>query len=235
MDIFSRILNTFNPGQPLNTSVSGQISQFKGNRRMIPYFTEKRFVITGASSGIGKALSYWFLNEGANVALCGRDINSLNDIGQQFPSQAISIQCDLGIDIQQYDMCSTIVEKLGGDRTKGIDILINCAGLIFDGDIESTFPQDYDYLMDINLRAVFHITQMLMPYLQKAQGCVVNVGSIFGSKPLIGSTGYSMTKAGLEMLTKCIALELAPYGIRVNAVAPGPTDTNFMRYAGLMI
>jgi len=233
MQFFNKILDTFSPSQAQELNVSHQMYQSKIIKKTIPFFAEKRIVITGASSGIGKALAFWFLNEGSYVALCGRDINSLNEIGKQFPNQAISIQCDLGIDIQQYDMCTTIIEKLGGERIRGIDILINCAGIIFDGDIETTFPQDYDYLMDINLRSSFHITQMLIPYLQKAQGCVVNVSSIFGHRPVTGSIGYSMTKAGLEMLTKCMALEVASTGVRVNAVAPGQTNTNFMRYAGL--
>ncbi len=75
-------------------------------------------------------------------------------------------------------MCTTVISKLGGDKLSGIDILINCAGLIYDGDTEFTFPQDYDYLMDVNLRAVFHITQIFIPFLEKAKGCVVNVSSL---------------------------------------------------------
>ncbi len=125
-------------------------------------------------------------------------------------------------------MALSVIEKLGG-----LDILINCAGLIFDGDIESTFPQDYDYLMDINLRCPFHMTLLFHPHLARSNGCIVNVSCQYGHRPNAGTIGYCMTKAGLEMFTKCAALELAPLGIRVNAVAPATVDTNLYRYTGM--
>lgn len=125
-------------------------------------------------------------------------------------------------------MALSVIEKLGG-----LDILINAAGLIFDGDILSTFPQDYDYLMDINLRCAFHMTLIFNKYLEMSKGCVVNVSCALGSRPNAGTIGYCMTKAGLEMLTKSTALELAPLGIRVNAVSPATIDTNLYRYTGM--
>jgi NAD(P)-dependent dehydrogenase (short-subunit alcohol dehydrogenase family) len=129
-------------------------------------------------------------------------------------------------------MCSAVVTYLGGDKAC-LDILVNCAGVIFDGDVENTYPQDYDYIVDLNLRAAFHITSLMAPFLEKKKsGCVVNISSTFGSRPSAGCISYCMSKAGLEMLTKCCALELAPTGVRVNAVAPGSVDTNFLRYAG---
>ncbi|CDW78684.1 short chain dehydrogenase reductase family protein [Stylonychia lemnae] len=180
-----------------------------------PYFADKKVLITGASSGVGMALAYWYLNNGAQVALVGRDIETLSKIGEQFPSQSL-------------EMALSVIEKMGG-----LDILINAAGLIFDGDIQSTFPQDYDYLMDINLRCAFHMTLIFHKYLGMSKGCIVNVSCSQGSKPNAGTIGYCMTKAGLEMLTKSSALELAPLGIRVNAVSPATLDTNLYRYTGM--
>jgi len=193
-----------------------------------PYFTNKKVLITGASSGLGRALAFYYLNNGAQVGLVGRDIETLTQIGEQFPSQCLVIQCDLGIDLQQYKMALSVIEKLGG-----LDILINAAGLIFDGDILSTFPQDYDYLIDINLRCAFHMTLIFHKYLEMSRGCIINVSCTLGSRPQAGTIGYCMTKAGLEMLTKCSALELAPLGIRVNAVSPATIDTNLYRYTGM--
>jgi len=128
-------------------------------------------------------------------------------------------------------MCTAVMQHLGGEKTS-LDILVNCAGVIFDGDVENTYPQDYDYIVDLNLRAAFHITSLLAGFLEKSRGAVVNVSSSFGNRPQTGCVSYCMSKAGLEMLTKCCAIELAPSGVRVNAVAPGATDTNFLRYAG---
>lgn len=128
-------------------------------------------------------------------------------------------------------MCTAVMQNLGGEKT-ALDVLVNCAGVIFDGDVENTFPQDYDYTVDLNLRAAFHITSLLAEFLEKSHGCVINVSSCFGQKPQTGCLSYCMSKAGLDMLTKCCAVELAASGVRVNAVAPGSVDTNFLRYAG---
>jgi NAD(P)-dependent dehydrogenase (short-subunit alcohol dehydrogenase family) len=109
-------------------------------------------------------------------------------------------------------------------------------GVIFNGDVEGTFPQDFDYLMDINIRTPFILTQFFQHSLMNSdgkQGCVVNVSCISGQNAQPGQIGYCMVKAGLDMFTKSAAMELAPFGIRVNAVAPTYTDTNLYRYAGL--
>ena len=193
-----------------------------------PYFLDKRVLITGSSSGIGRCLAFWYLNNGARVALVGRDKEALTDIGKQFPSQAIVIHWDLSEDKQQYEMAGGVIEKFGG-----LDILINWAGVIFEGDVEYTFPQDFDYICDINLRLPFHLITLFQPFLEKSGGCIVNVSCILGHRPAQGAISYWMSKAGLEMLTKSCALELAPFGVRVNCVAPSLWDTNLYRYSGL--
>ena len=108
-----------------------------------------------------------------------------------------------------------------------------CVGVIFAGDCETTFPQDFDFLMDCNLRTPFILTQFFLQFLRDSGGCVINVSCDRGSQPDPGTIGYCMTKAGVEMLTKASAMELAPFGIRVNCVAPGTIDTNLYRFAGL--
>ena len=90
---------------------------------LLRYFLNKVVVITGASSGVGRALAYWYLNHGSKVALVGRDLQQLDAIGKQYPSQSLVIQCDLTLDIQLFDMKTAIAEKFGR-----IDVLINCAG-----------------------------------------------------------------------------------------------------------
>jgi len=196
-------------------------------RTPVRYFAEKRVLITGASSGIGRSTAVWLLNQGARVAMIGRDIPELNVIGKQFPNQAVVVACDLAVDHQQYDMALTIIEMFGG-----LDILINAAGIIFEGDLETTYPQDHDYIIDINLRAVYHISQLTLSFLEKSHGCIVNLSCEWGHRPQAGMISYCMSKAGVEMLTKCLALELAPSGVRVNAVAPAATQTNLLKYAG---
>lgn len=117
-------------------------------------FYMKKIVITGASSGIGSCCSNYFLNCGAQVALVGRDVEGMKLIAKQYSKNATIIKCDLTQDVQVYDLKASIVELFGS-----IDILINCAGLKLDSDIEKTFPQDFDYSMNINLRSVFLLNQ----------------------------------------------------------------------------
>lgn len=193
-----------------------------------PYFVKKVVLITGASSGVGRSLAYWYLNQGANVTLVARDIEELSIIAEQFPGQALAAQVDLTSDVNLADLKDAVIEKYGG-----IDILINCAGSIFSGDLSTTHPQDYDHLLDINMRAPFILFKVFRDYLIASKGCIINVTSDKGSRPEAGQLAYCMAKAGLEMMTKALAAEAKFYGIRVNSVAPSAIDSNFYRYTGL--
>ena len=190
-------------------------------------FLNKRILITGASSGIGNACAIYFLNSGAKVILCGRDLDTLIKLGEKYPNQAIVVNIDLTHDLQVFDLKTTVVENL-----KGIDIIINAAGILFDGDLEKTYPQDYDYTFDVNLRSVFIICTNLKPYLSEGSS-IINVSCLWGSKPQCGAISYCMSKSGLETLTRCVAGEYAKDGIRVNCVSAGPVDTNSQRYVGV--
>jgi NAD(P)-dependent dehydrogenase (short-subunit alcohol dehydrogenase family) len=110
-----------------------------------------------------------------------------------------------------------------------LDVLINCAGFIVPGDLENTHPEDHDYTMGINLRTPFLMIQTFQDCLIAAQGCIINISCLKGSKPWPGMITYCMSKSGLEMLTKSSAIELARFGVRVNAVSPAMLDTNFLR------
>lgn len=114
-----------------------------------------------------------------------------------------------------------------------LDILLNCAAVVFAGDLDTTFPQDYDYLQDLNVRAPWVLINFFQDMLIAGQGCVVNMSCIKGSKPQPGLIGYCMAKAGLESVTKSAAVELARFGVRVNAVSSSFLNTNMYRTAGL--
>lgn len=190
-------------------------------------YLNKRILITGASSGIGQSCALYYLNQGAKVALCGRDLETLKKIGAKFPEQAAAINLDLSNDLQVFDLKSSAVEILGG-----IDILINCAGILFDGDVEKTFPQDYDYTVDVNVRSIFFLLKSLKPYFNQYT-TIVNVSCLYGSRPMSGCISHCMTKKGVEMLTKFAAAEFSADHIRVNAVTSCPVDTNSLRYVGV--
>lgn len=126
------------------------------------------------------------------------------------------------------DIRTALLEKFGR-----LDILINCAGVIFAGSTITTYPQDFDYLTDVHIRTPFMLTMFFIEILKQSKGSVINVSCDKGSRPEAGLVGYSMCKAGVEMFTKSAALELAPFGIRVNAVAPTFIATNLYRVTGM--
>lgn len=112
-------------------------------------------------------------------------------------------------------------------------MLIQCAGVIFAGDLDNTFPQDHDYLMDVNLRSSFVLLNFFQDMLIAGRGIVINMSCIKATRPQPGLISYCMSKAGLEMLTKSAALELARFGVRVNCVSASYLNTNLYRQAGL--
>jgi len=188
-------------------------------------FYMKKIVITGASSGIGSCCSNYFLNCGAQVALVGRDVEGMKLIAKQYSKNATIIKCDLTQDVQIYDLKTSIIELFGS-----VDILINCAGLKLDSDIEKTFPQDFDYSININLRSVFLLIKNLSKFFSP-NGCIVNVSCLYGTRPMQGLISFCMGKAGLEAFTRSAAGEFASEGIRVNCVSCCPLFSNSLRYA----
>jgi NAD(P)-dependent dehydrogenase (short-subunit alcohol dehydrogenase family) len=205
-----------------------ELQQFKILNKVIKGdFINARVLITGASSGIGRSCALYMLNCGARVVLCGRDIETLKSIAKQFPDQSTVVKLDHSIDIHNFDLKTTVIQVLGG-----VDVIINCAGVMFDGDVEKTFPQDFDYTCDVNLRAVYILLTSLKDFLDEGAS-IVNVSCLAGSIPQAGVISYCMSKAGLEQLTKYAAAEFAEKGIRINAVTSCPVDTNSQRFLGI--
>ena len=191
-------------------------------------FLNKKIIVTGASSGIGLSVSLYFLNCGAQVIMAGQDIQTMKKICEDYRfSNATIMKLDLSNDISIYDFKTSVVE-----RFKTIDILINCAGVKFDGDIEKTYPQDFDYTIDVNLRAVYYLIYNLSGFMER-NASIINMSCLYGSRPMSGLISYSVSKAGLEALTKYVAAEFAPIGIRVNAISACPVDTNSLRLVQL--
>jgi NAD(P)-dependent dehydrogenase (short-subunit alcohol dehydrogenase family) len=191
---------------------------------------EKRVIVTGASSGIGLATARLFLESGATVALVGRRRQRLEQSAGEYleSGKAIVSTADLSDEKQTASAFGAALEQLGR-----LDVLVNAAGILKAGDITATTMELWDEAMNINLRSVFHLMRLAAPYLEQSRGNIVNVSSVTGLRAFPGVLAYCVSKAGLDQLTRCAALELAPKGIRVNAVNPGVVVTGLHRSGGM--
>lgn len=192
---------------------------------------DKIIIITGASSGIGRATAQLFAENGAKVIAVGRnsrELNALRDEVQQKNGFLKIHLADIRENTQAERVVNDTVETFGG-----IDILVNAAGIILNGSIEDTSLDDWDKMVNINLRAVFLMMQKCVPHLEKSKGNVVNVSSVAGTRSFPNILAYCVSKAGVDQLTRCTALELAPKGVRVNAVNPGVVVTNLHKRGGM--
>lgn len=192
---------------------------------------ERRCImITGASSGIGRATALRFAEAKENLVLIGRDhaaLVAVETAATAKGAQAQSVEANLRAEgAAQQAIAATI------DRFSRLDVLINAAGIISLGTIENTSLAEWDGMMDINVRVIFQLMQAALPSLTKTKGNIVNVSSVTGLRSFPNVLAYCVSKAALDQLTRCAALELAPKGIRVNAVNPGVVVTNLHRRSG---
>jgi len=119
------------------------------------------------------------------------------------------------------------------DKFKKLNVLVNSAGVLTNGNVEDANIADYDRIFDINVRSVVQLTKFAIPHLKDSKGTIVNVSSIAGPCAFPGVSYYCMSKAALDSFTKCLALELAPFGVRVNAVNPGVIVTDVHKRSGM--
>ena len=188
-------------------------------------FDGKVAIITGATSGIGMATARKFAEQGGKVAAAGRKKEVLSKIaGANIRTYAVDL-------LNERDTAG-FVQKVREDFG-GIDVLVNAAGIIANGTIENTSLADYDLMMNINVRSLFQLTQLALPSIIERKGNIVNVSSVTGLRAFPNVLAYCVSKAAVDQLTRCAALELAPKGVRINAVNPGVVRTNLHRNSGM--
>ncbi len=188
-------------------------------------FDGKVAIVTGATSGIGMATAFRFAEQGARVAAVGRKKEILSKVQRQ---NIRTYSVDLTNEQETSTFARRALEDFGG-----VDILVNAAGIIANGTIENTSLADYDLMMNINVRSVFQLTQLVLPSIIERKGNIVNVSSVTGLRAFPNVFAYCVSKAAVDQFTRCAALELAPKGVRVNAVNPGVVRTNLHLNSGM--
>lgn len=194
-------------------------------------FREKVVLVSGATSGIGRATAEQFANAGARVAVVGRNLQALQDVSEAIKGsggEVLAISADLGNEAEGERAIAATADRFGG-----LDVLVTAAGIILSAGIETTSLEQWDAIMNINLRSVFQQMKLAVPFLEKTRGNIVNISSVAGLRSFPGLLAYCVSKAAVDQLTRCAALDLAPKGIRVNAVNPGVVVTDIHRRGGM--
>jgi dehydrogenase/reductase SDR family member 4 len=183
---------------------------------------DKVAVVTGATRGIGRAIAELFVQEGAEVVICGRKQETLDLVAQELGPTVTPFACHVGKLEEIESMTKRAIRKFGH-----LDILVNNAGtnVAFGPCLEMDEGQ-FDKMIEINLKSAFRLTSCIAPGMcKRGSGSIINVASVSGLRPQFHSMLYSMTKAALMMLTQSYSIELGPKGVRVNAIAPGVIQT----------
>ena len=184
----------------------------------------KRALVTGAASGIGAATAERFAAEGAAIAIA--DIDAAGAEAQAAAiraggGNAIGFAADVGDDRSVAAMVDRAWEALGG-----VDILVNNAAIPTIGTVETLAADEWDRVLDLDLSSIYRVSHAIWPrYVEAGGGTILNTASVAGIVGMAGQHGYSAAKAGVVMLTKCMALDGATHGIRANCVCPGFVET----------
>lgn len=193
-------------------------------------FTDKVILITGGNSGIGAACAEYFAKEGALLALVGRRMEKFESIIEKIQSfgveaEPLVILADITVDAER--IINETVEKFGR-----LDILINSAGMLIGDNLMDMKMEDYDSMM-ATVRGTVEVTKLAVPHLIENKGNIVVISSALGMIMTPDSIGYGICKAMLIHFTKCLSMELAGKGVRVNAISPGVIDTDFYANSGI--
>lgn len=186
-----------------------------------------KILITGGTSGIGKGIALYFYNKGWQVLITGRDLAKLEAAKNEMPNAA-TISYDNLQDGQHESIARFIREEWDGR----LDILVNNAGQVELEDMADLTQKSMETMYKTHVISPSLLASACLPFLTATKGQILNISSSHGIKAFAQTTAYGSAKAALNMVTKIWALELAPLGIRVNAIAPGPTQTGILKSAG---
>jgi NAD(P)-dependent dehydrogenase (short-subunit alcohol dehydrogenase family) len=176
---------------------------------------QKTILITGAAGGIGSATAERFLAEGWKVALTDVNAESLIVTSKKLGEIPFCVS-----DIRRPSECKSTIDWAAGQFGR-LDVLVNSAGVWREGPTELSTPEDFDVVFDVNVKGTYFMSAAAIPHLIKTEGLIINLSSDAGLQGNTGAALYCASKGAVSLLTKALALELAPQGVRVNAICPG--------------
>jgi NAD(P)-dependent dehydrogenase (short-subunit alcohol dehydrogenase family) len=184
-------------------------------------------LITGAGSGIGQAAARKLSRRYSEIVIVDKSISGLHGTGDVLAADKVSyhtFHCDVtsgaGVDALIQEV------KLTHGR---LDVLVNSAGIELMGSVEEMTEDEWDLQLNVNLKSMFLTSKYSVPLLKESRGCIVNVASVLATVVAPNHTAYCASKGGVVQFTKALGFDLAPFGVRVNAVMPGPIDTPMYR------
>ena len=181
-------------------------------------------LITGAAGGLGSALAKRFAAGNWRVVVTDQNAAGLAQLGHEMP-----LAGSISADLRTAAACRDVLERTLA-RVGRLDALINAAGVWREGPVESFSEEDFDLLMDVNVKAAFFACAAAIPHLRDSRGAIINIASDAGHQGNRNAAAYCASKAALTLLSKTLALDLAPDGIRVNAVSPGDIATPMLDF-----
>ena len=189
-------------------------------------------IITGGSSGIGRVTALALAEEGSKVVIADVNLEQAKKIVEEISAsgqEAVAIEVDVTSKVEVQEMVNQVMEKY-----KKVDILINCAGILRFSSIEDLSEKDWNDILDVNLTGTFFCSQAVIKAMKKQKsGNIVNISSCAAKVGGVrAAASYSVSKAGVSNLTICLARELAPYKINVNAISPAMIDTPMTNQPG---
>ena len=192
----------------------------------------KTVIITGASRGIGKGIAEVFAKQGANIAFTYRSSDEkANILEKELSANGCKVKgykSDASDFEAAQELAANVIDEFGS-----IDVLVNNAGITKDGLLMRMSEEDFDSVMDVNMKSVFNMTKaVLRPMLKQRKGSIINMSSVVGVKGNAGQANYSASKAAINGFTKSTALELGSRNIRCNAIAPGFIETEMTEALG---
>jgi len=192
---------------------------------------ERTAIVTGASSGLGRATAIRLARDGFAVLAVGRELAALTALCGDL-ERVGGRAAPLVADVTAADAPRAIVAQ-ALSAFGGVDALVNAAGVIASGSVADTTDAGWDAMMDVNVRAPFRLIREAAAALADRRGAVVNISSVAGLRAFPGLASYAVSKAAVDQLTRVAALDFAPKGVRVNAVNPGVVVTNLHRRGGM--